>query len=40
MNNINKILDLAEELNLINKTYVTPDGQDGETGVDKKFNKK
>lgn len=34
MNNINKILDLAEELNLINKTYVTPDGQDGETGVD------
>lgn len=33
MNNINMILDLAEELNLVNKTYITSDGKD-ETGID------
>lgn len=34
MKEINMIFDLAEELNLVNKTFITPDGQDGETGVD------
>lgn len=34
MKEIERIFDLAEELNLVNKTFITPDGQDGETGVD------
>lgn len=31
---IEKIFDLAEELNLVNKTFITADGRDGETGID------
>lgn len=31
---IEKIFDLAEELNLVNKTFTTADGRDGETGID------
>jgi hypothetical protein len=31
---IEKIFDLAEELNLVNKTFTTADGREGETGID------
>lgn len=34
MTNIEKIFDLAEELNLVDKTFTTADGCDGEIGID------